>query len=37
VVLEMMRMKFHPKDGLVSLKFEIVLEEEMSEKIKAKK
>jgi hypothetical protein len=24
-----------PKDGLVSLKFDIVLEEEMSEKIKA--
>jgi hypothetical protein len=36
MVLEMVRMKFHLKDNLVSLKFEIVLKEEISEKIKAK-
>jgi hypothetical protein len=35
MVLEIVRMKFHLKGSLVSLKFEIVLEEEMSEKIKA--
>jgi hypothetical protein len=35
MVLEIMRMKFHPKGGLVSLKFNIVLERD-SEKIKAK-